>query len=113
MKIAIGTIDGKLLQKGHFGMSPFFMLYEIDEKGNANFLEQMINPMSDPKLHKHADTEDIMELFPVVDVFIGKRMGKQNKINIKEQYNKIAITYEDLDNVNDALNRFLENEIGR
>ncbi len=108
MKIAIGSIDGEKLQIGHFGMSPFFMLYEITEKGNAKFLEKMINPMSDPKLHKHADTKDIMRLLPHIDVFIGKRMGKESKINIKTKFNKTAITYEDLDNVENALNRFLQ-----
>lgn len=108
MKIAIGTSDGIKLQKGHFGMSQFFMIYEIDEDGNKIFLEKMINPFSDPKKHKHADTEDIMGLLPHIDVFIGKRMGNQSKINIKEKFNKTAITYEDLDNVENALNRFLK-----
>ncbi|MCD6579517.1 dinitrogenase iron-molybdenum cofactor biosynthesis protein [bacterium] len=113
MKIAIGSRDGEKLQIGHFGMSPFFMLYEIDEEGNAKFLEKMINPLSNPKLHKHADTKDIMDLLPYIEVFIGKRMGKESKINIKAKFNKIAITYEDLDSVENALNRFLQEELRR
>ena len=113
MKIAIGTIDGAKLQIGHFGMSPFFMIYEIDENKNVKFLEKMKNPYSDPKKHKHADTKDIMGLLPEIDVFIGKRMGAQSKINIKERFDKTAITYEELENVEDALNKFLEEESGR
>ena len=112
MKIAIGTIDGEKLQIGHFGMSPYFMIYEVNAKDDFTLLNKMQNPFSDPKKHKHAETSDIMGLLPDVDVYIGKRMGKQSKINIKEKYNKIAITYEDLDLVKDALNRFLTEHFG-
>ncbi len=113
MKIAIGTIDGIKLQMGHFGMSPFFMLYEIDHKGKPKLLEKMVNPFGEPGKHKHADTKDILGLLPHIDVFIGKRMGEKSKINIKKKFNKIAITYEELDNVEDALNRFLKEEFRR
>ena len=108
MKIAIGTIDGMKLQQGHFGMSPFFMIYELEDDGKVRFIEKLVNPYSDPEVHKHAETSDIMGVLSFVDVYIGKRMGKKSQHNIVEIYKRKAYTYEDLNDVEDALSRYLE-----
>ncbi|AEM79229.1 NifB/NifX family molybdenum-iron cluster-binding protein [Thermoanaerobacter wiegelii] len=102
IKVAIGTNDKVHLSDKHFGMSKYFIIFEVDENNSYKKVEERENPYGGDK-HKHAETDEIMEVLKDCQVFIGKAMGKESQRRIKEEWNKTPIVVKDVDTVEEAI----------
>jgi len=109
-RIAIGTNDKVNLSNKHFGMSKYFIIYDVDDNDNYIKIEERENPYSEDN-HKHADTDEIMGVLSDCQVFIGKAMGKESQKRIKEEWNKIPIAAKDLNTVEEAIELFVKKEL--
>ncbi|MGB9809320.1 MAG: NifB/NifX family molybdenum-iron cluster-binding protein, partial [Caldanaerobacter sp.] len=101
-KVAIGSNDKVHLSDKHFGMSKFFIIFEVDEENNFKKVEERENPYGEGK-HKHAETEEIMEVLKDCDVFIGRSMGRESQKRIKEEWNKTPVVLKEADTVEEAI----------
>ena len=100
--IAIGADDEGRVWMGHFGISPYYLLYDAA----STLHEKRLNPYG-PKLgeHKHHDSPgQIVELLSDCSVFIGHKMG--NKERLTEQYRITAVLTDERDPAS-ALQEFL------
>lgn len=109
-RIAVGTDDKVNLCDKHFGMSRYFIIYNVDENDNYIRIEERENPYFGDK-HKHAETEEIMNVLSDCQVLIGKSMGKESQKKIKEEWGKIPITAKNLDTVEEAVRQYVKNEL--
>jgi len=82
--IGVGT-EGKIWP-GHFGMSPFYYIY--DRQGNL--LEKRPNPYA--KLKHHDNPRLIVDLLPECSIFIARRMGQESKQTLIKNLGIEAIT---------------------
>lgn len=87
--VAIGTNDGETVSRGHFGMSGWYVLYEIRD-GAVERQWKVTNPYADPERHRHAETSDIMGVLDGVDVCIGRQMGRKSPPIIR-RYGRIPL----------------------
>ncbi|WP_338084321.1 NifB/NifX family molybdenum-iron cluster-binding protein [Caldanaerobacter subterraneus] len=102
MKVAIGSNDKVHVSDKHFGMSKFFIIFEVDEDNNFKKVEERENPYGEGK-HKHAETEEIIEVLKDCDVFIGRSMGRESQRRIKEEWNKTPVVLKEVDTVEEAI----------
>lgn len=107
VKVAVGSNDKVRLSDKHFGMSKFFIIFEVDENNNFKKVEERENPYGEDK-HKHAETEEIMEVLKDCDVLIGKSMGKESQRRIKEEWNKTPIVAKEVETVEEAIKLYCE-----
>lgn len=104
--IAIGINKANTIWKGHFGISPFFQVYNRDGK----LLETRINPHGSGENHKHSHDENqpllIKEILNDCSTFIGKRMGEGSKLKLAQKLGVETVLYK-IDNPIEALNTYL------
>lgn len=104
--IAIGVSKANKIWKGHFGISPFFQVYDREGK----LIETRINPHGAGENHKHNhdDSQPILikEILKDCKTFIGKRMGEQSKLKLAQKLGIETVLY-DLDEPTEALNTYL------
>jgi predicted Fe-Mo cluster-binding NifX family protein len=80
--IAVGSgKDEKSLWVGHFGISPFYFVY--DDEGNL--IEKRVNPYS--KGQHHDDPRLIIKFLDDCKVFIAKRMGEESRKKLVTELN--------------------------
>jgi len=75
--IAIAVKGNGEMWGGHFGMAPFFLIYNYD----AGLIEKRENPFgAGHGKHEHHDNPKlIVELLKDCKIFIAKRMGAESK----------------------------------
>ncbi len=87
--IAVAVNKNEKLWPGHFGIAPYYNIYDRDK----NLVEKRINPHgSGHSRHSHEDDNQpkmIKEVLHDCDVFIGKRMGEKSKLKLAE---KLGVT---------------------
>jgi predicted Fe-Mo cluster-binding NifX family protein len=101
--IAVAVDKNGNVWKGHFGMSPFYLLF--DDKGKQ--IEKKKNPLAEENKH-HDDPKLVVNLLNDCNVFIAKRMGDKSKKNLVEKLNVTPVITENenpLDALNDYLNK--------
>ncbi|MDN5317136.1 MAG: hypothetical protein PWR08_1261 [Thermoanaerobacterium sp.] len=109
-RIAIGTDDKVNLCDKHFGMSRYFIIYDVDENDNYIRIEERENPYFGDN-HRHAETDEIMKVLSDCQVFIGKAMGKESQKRIKEEWGKTSITARNVNTVGEAIELYVKNEL--
>lgn len=109
-RIAVGTDDKVNLCDKHFGMSKYFAIYDINDNDNYIRIEERENPYFGDK-HKHAETEEIMNVLSDCQVLIGKSMGKESQKKIKEEWGKTSITARNVNTVGEAIELYVKNEL--
>ncbi|BBE31186.1 hypothetical protein OSSY52_13270 [Tepiditoga spiralis] len=103
MKIVIGLNENGFINKGHFGHSNEYIIFEY-ENGNFTEIERRINPLV--KEHKHAKVEEILEIVGDCEVWVAKNMGKMSMLKLKEKNYKPILV--DTDIIEKALNKIKE-----
>ncbi len=74
--LAVGVTEDGRVWGGHFGMAPFFALF--DRQGN--FVARRFNPHGAGHAHGHHDDPGlIVRLLHDCGVFIGRRMGEASR----------------------------------
>lgn len=93
--IACGVEESGLMWKGHFGISPYFDIY--DE--NKIFVERRLNPYGTASgSHNHHDNPMlIIEFLSDCGIFVAKRMGQESIIKLEEKFGIKPIITELLD----------------
>ncbi len=80
--IAVGVNkDEKTVWHGHFGISPYFFIYDFSGK----FIEKRKNPYS--RGQHHDEPKLIVEFLSDCSVFIAKRMGEESRKKLTEKLN--------------------------
>jgi len=105
--IAVAVDENENVWKGHFGISPSFMLF--DDKGNL--VASRENPYSPRRGEQHKSHDDpklIVSLLNDCSIFIAKRMGDKSKKNLAGKMNITAFITEK-ENPLQAVKEFLEN----
>lgn len=95
LRVSFGMDDETTLSSKHFGDSLFFLIYDIYENGNFEFIEKRWN--SSTIENEHGDINkfrSIVSLLSDVDVLVAYRMGP-NFLNIKNNSNKIPFLTRD------------------
>ena len=88
--IAVAVNKNDKIWPGHFGISPYYNIYNKEK----NLIEKRLNPhgagVSDHG-HDHDDNQPkfIKEILHDCNIFIGKRMGEKSKLKLAE---KLGIT---------------------
>ncbi len=101
--IAVATDkDGKKIWRGHFGMSPFYTVFDED----GNFVEKRVNPYAKEGKH-HDDPNLIVNLLSDVSLFIAKNMGHKSREKLTKELGVKSILV-DLDNIDEALRYYLD-----
>lgn len=78
--IAIGTQDGRLLTKGHFGDSSVFLLYELEEGAEPRYIEDRSNVPYEEQGHGDpGKAKHMAGLMHGVDVLVGRLFGPNVK----------------------------------
>ncbi len=102
--IAINKMDK--IWAGHFGMAPFFLIYNRD----GEQIETRINPHGAGEGHKHNHGDDqpilIKEILNDCYTFIGKRMGEDSKLKLAQKLGIETVLVETNEPA-EALNKFL------
>lgn len=87
--IAVAVNKNNKLWPGHFGIAPYYNIYDKDK----NLIEKRLNPHgTGHSHHTHEDANQpklIKEILHGCNVFIGKRMGEKNKKKLAE---KLGVT---------------------
>ncbi len=102
--IAVASDGEKKIWKGHFGISPFFMIFDL----NGKQIELRKNPYSaeNGKHKHHDDPKRIVSLLHDCSVFIAKRMGDKSKRNLVEKMNITPVITEET-TPSDAVAKYL------
>ncbi len=87
-KIAVAVKNNSAMWKGHFGMSPYYQIYDL----NGNFLEQRENPFGLGKEKKHHDNPKlIIDLLKDCNIFIAIGIGEKSKRKLIENLGVIPV----------------------
>ena len=104
--IAIGVNKADRIWHGHFGISPFFQVYDRE----GELVETRINPHGVGENHKHAHDENqprlIKEILHDCSTFIGKKMGEGSKLKLAEKLGIEPVLVE-VNLPTEALNNYL------
>lgn len=91
-KIAIAVNKNDVIWYGHFGISPYFLIYD----NQGELLDKRINPHGVGNSVQHHDNPKlIIELLNDCNIFIGKRMGNKSKNKLVEKFNIKTILTEE------------------
>jgi predicted Fe-Mo cluster-binding NifX family protein len=105
--IAVGVNKLEKIWHGHFGISPYFVIYDRD----GELIDKRINPHGAGEKHKHNHNDDqpllIKEILHDCTTFIGKRMGEGSKLKLAQKLGVETILTE-LDEPQEAVNTVLE-----
>jgi len=93
MKIAIGTDDGKIIRKGHFGASTYYQIIEM-LNGQMVGKELRKNPYVGIEYtnKSHNQSEQIIDLLNDCSLFIARSMGKKSIAEIAAHHIDCIIT---------------------
>lgn len=84
--IAVGVNKLDKIWHGHFGISPYFIIYNR----NGELIEKRINPHGAGENHKHDHNNDqpllIKDILHDCTTFIGKKMGEGSKLKLAEKF---------------------------
>ena len=83
--IAVGVDTNEKIWKGHFGIAPYFYIY--DEK--KNFIEKRLNPygqLAEGKHNHHDNPKLIIDFLNDCNTFVAKRMGQESKIKLQQNF---------------------------
>jgi len=86
IKVAIGTVDGRRLTRGHFGDSPLFAIYRLTPEG-WELLELRRNTAADLEERRHGDPakfKAVASLLGDVDVAAAWAMGP-NYVRMRDE----------------------------
>ncbi|NOX65798.1 MAG: hypothetical protein GXO85_08355 [Chlorobi bacterium] len=106
--IAVAVNKNTKLWPGHFGISPYYYIYDRDR----NLIEKRINPHGAGHTnHSHHDDDNqpkmIKEILNDCDVFIGKRMGEKSKQKLAEKLGVTTILTKETDPIK-AIEEYLK-----
>ena len=104
MKIVVGTEDGKMVSRSHFGMSKIFVIYEINN-GEIISKKELENPIVSS--HKHAEAKGIVKILGDNDIFIGRAMGRESVPSLLKKGIKPLLTMNE--SADEAVKDFMEN----
>ena len=83
--IAVGVNKADKIWKGHFGIAPYFQVYNQD----SEMVEKRINPHGAGQGHKHDHGDDqpflIKEILHDCKIFVGKQMGEVSKLKLAQK----------------------------
>ncbi len=83
--IAVGVNKLDKVWHGHFGISPYFLIYNND----GEMIEKRINPHGAGQGHKHDHGDDqpflIKEILHDCNIFVGKKMGEGSKLKLAQK----------------------------
>ena len=83
--IAVGVNKLDKIWHGHFGISPYFLIYNVD----GEMIEKRINPHGAGQGHKHEHGDDqpflIKEILHDCKIFVGKQMGEGSKLKLAQK----------------------------
>ncbi len=84
VNIAVGVDENGKIWKGHFGIAPYFYIYDSDK----NFLEKRLNPYGTAaEKHNHHDNPKlIINFLNDCNVFVAKRMGQESIIKLEQNF---------------------------
>jgi len=94
--IAVAVNKNTKLWPGHFGIAPYYNIYDR----NKNLIEKRLNPHGSN--HSHEDDNQpkmIKEILHDCNVFIGKRMGEKSKLKLAEKLGVTTILTKETDPV--------------
>lgn len=77
--IAIGVDDEGQVWQAHFGMAPWYYLFD----GQGELIERRANPYAQTGKH-HDDPMRIVDLLPECGVFVARRMGGRSRRRLAE-----------------------------
>ncbi|WP_198014770.1 methyltransferase domain-containing protein [Hippea sp. KM1] len=101
--IAVATgKDKRSIWKGHFGMSPFYSIFDND----GNLIEQKENPYAKGDKH-HDDPNLIVNLLDNVYLFIAHNMGKKSREKLTKELG-IKSLLVDTEDIYSAIDYFLQ-----
>jgi predicted Fe-Mo cluster-binding NifX family protein len=105
--IAVAVNKNEKMWAGHFGIAPYYYVYDK----NKNLLEKRVNPHASSHSHHSHDDDNqpkmIKEILQDCNVFIGKRMGEQNKQKLAEKLGVTTILTKETDPLK-ALEEYLK-----
>lgn len=108
LRVSFGMDDETTLSRKHFGDSLFFLIYDIYENGNFEFIEKRQNNSTIENEHGDINKfRSIISLLSDVDVLAAYRMGP-NFLNIKNNSNKIPFLTRD-ENFQESLKLIIKN----
>ncbi len=83
-KIAIAIDEDGQIWKGHFGIAPYYLIYD----NNKSFIEKRLNPYgAKSEKHSHHDNPKlIINFLSDCKIFVGKRMGRESEIKLKQNF---------------------------
>jgi predicted Fe-Mo cluster-binding NifX family protein len=101
INIAVGVDEKGKIWKGHFGIAPYFLIYDADK----NFIEKRLNPYGTAAAGKHNHHDNPKLIIGFLDdcnVFVAKRMGQESQIKLEKNFG-IKPVIVSTDNVDEAL----------
>ncbi len=112
MKIAIATDDRKIVRKGHFGGSRYFVVIEIL---NAEVVGREVrdNPQVEGQKRKkrHEEANAIIHLLEDCALFMGRSFGKGSVDEISSR--SIDCISTDIEEIDDAICSYLDGRLER
>lgn len=91
-KIAVAVNKNDVIWYGHFGISPYFLIYDSEGK----LSDKRINPHGAGNSVQHHDNPKlIIDLLNDCNVFVGKRIGDKSKNKLVEKFNIKTILTEE------------------
>jgi predicted Fe-Mo cluster-binding NifX family protein len=95
--IAVGVNKLDKVWYGHFGVSPYFQVYN----GNGEMIEKRINPhgVGQEGKHTHGDEQPLLikEILQDCKIFVGKKMGKGSKLKLEKKLGIETILTENIE----------------
>ena len=83
--IAVGINKADKVWHGHFGISPYFQIYNRE----GEVIDKRINPHGVGNGHKHEHGDDqpflIKEVLHDCKIFVGKQMGEGSKLKLSQK----------------------------
>ena len=83
--IAVGINKANKIWHGHFGISPYFQIYNRE----AEVVDKRINPHGAGNGHKHEHDDNqpflIKEVLYDCNIFVGKQMGEGSKLKLSQK----------------------------
>ena len=109
MKIAIGTDDGNIIRKGHFGSSRYYRIVEI-LNGEITGKELRSNSYVEAEnaTGPHGQSRQIIDLLKDCSLFIAHSMGKKSSSEITARHIDCIIT--EFKTVDLAVSKYLQGE---
>ena len=102
IRIACATNDGVSFYRGHFGDAPFFVVFDMDERGGYSRVGTIENTIPEERMHGDPEkAKGIMYIMKEnnVQVLVNAQFGP----NIKRIRMNFVAVLSNIHNINDAL----------